>query len=132
MPPLISVLKTLKTKPDVILCDGQGIAHPRRLGLASHLGVTLETSTIGCAKSHLYGKFQEPPPGLKGAYQFIKDSSDGLLGIVLRTRAYTNPVFVSPGHKMDIETAGDIVMACCTKFRIPEPLRIAHQLAKNG
>lgn len=131
LPALLEVITLLTVQPDIILCSGQGIAHPRRLGLAAHLGVSIDKPVIGCAVSHQYGNYEEPPPGVKGAYQFLKDTDGDLLGVVLRTRPFTKPLFVSPGHKVDIETAGDIALACCKKYRIPEPLRIAHNLAKN-
>jgi len=129
LPLLLEVISKLKTAPDVYMCDGQGIAHPRRLGLASHLGLKLGKPSLGCAKSRLYGEFDEPPPGLKGSYQFLKAPGGELIGIVLRSRPYVKPIFVSPGHLMDIDTAGDIAAACCLKYRIPEPTRLAHKIS---
>lgn len=125
-PPVIAALKRLQGRPDVFIFDGQGIAHPRRLGLAAHLGVLLNVPSIGCAKSVLYGTYTEPPPGLKGAYTFLKNKETEIIGIALRTRIYVKPVIVSIGHLIDLDTAGDIVLKCCKHTRIPEPIRIAH------
>lgn len=132
VPPVLSAFKKLKTMPDVILVDGQGIAHPRRIGLATHLGILLHIPTIGCAKSHLYGTYEDPPPGLYGAYTFLKDESAEIIGIVLRTRMFVKPLFVSTGHMINLEVAGDIVMGCLKKRRIPEPLRLAHIYTQQG
>ncbi|MHB9156122.1 MAG: endonuclease V, partial [Endomicrobiales bacterium] len=131
LPPLLKVIKTLKTGVSVFICGAPGIAHPQRLGLASHLGVTLRQPTIGCAQTPFYGEYDEPPPGLRGAYQYLRDNDGDILGVALRTKPYARPLFVSPGHLMDIETAGDLVLACCTKYRLPEPLRLAHRAAKK-
>jgi len=127
-PLLIECLKKLKNLPDVTIFDGHGIAHPRRMGIATYVGISLDISTIGCAKNLLYGNYEEPPPGVKGAYNFLRDEYGEIIGIVLRTKEFVRPVFVSPGHKMDIEISGDIILACCKKYRIPEPLRIAHKI----
>ena len=132
VPALLRVIGSFKQKPDVLLCDGQGIAHPRRIGLAAHLGVLTGMPAVGCAKSHLYGAFDEPPPGVKGAYQFLKDTDGDILGVVLRTRPYVQPLFVSPGHLVDVETASDIILCSCKKYRIPEPLRLAHTACVNA
>jgi deoxyribonuclease V len=131
LPLLMKLLPRVKTAVDVFLCDGHGIAHPRRCGLAAHFGVTAEKPVIGCAEEPLFGEFTEPPPGIKGAYQYLRDDGE-VLGVVLRTKPLVKPLFVSPGHLMDVETAGDLVLAACTKYRIPEPLRSAHQLAKQA
>lgn len=128
-PLLIECIEKLKNKPDVTLFDGHGIAHPRKIGIATYVGVVLDIPTIGCAKNLLYGIYDEPPPGVKGAYNFLKDPYGEIIGIVLRTREYVKPIFVSPGHKLDIEISGDIVLACCRKYRIPEPLRVAHKIS---
>ncbi len=123
-PFLIEAIKKLKTKPDVILVDGQGIAHPRRMGLASHLGVCLDLPTIGCAKSRLIGEYSAVPE-TPGEYSLLKDKGEDV-GIVLRTRKGVKPIFVSPGHLMDIKTAYHIVMQCLKGYRLPEPTRLAH------
>lgn len=131
IPPLLEAFAKLSLEPDIIICDGQGIAHPRRLGIASHLGLVLDKATIGCAKSLLYGKYEEPPPGIKGAYTYLKDPYGEYIGIVLRTKANVQPVFVSVGHKIALELATDLVLACCRRYRLPEPIRQAHLLASR-
>ncbi|RMI15266.1 MAG: deoxyribonuclease V [Calditrichaeota bacterium] len=125
VPVLVNIFRRLPDSVDVILCDGQGIAHPRRFGLAAHLGVVLDVPTIGCAKSRLIGTYREPA-SVKGAWSDLWDGPERI-GVVLRTREGVKPVFVSPGHKMTIDTAREIVMRCVTRYRIPEPLRLAHQ-----
>ena len=110
----------------MFIVDGQGICHPRRLGIASHLGLFLDKPTIGCAKSRLFGSFEEPPMQ-KGSYSLLTDSDD-VIGAVLRTRTNVKPVFVSVGNKCLLEDAIEITLACTTRFRLPEPTRLAHQL----
>ncbi len=128
IPPLLMAWQKLKIAPDLLLCDGQGIAHPRGFGLASHLGLVLGLPSIGCAKSPLFGSFDEPGP-LKGGRAPIRDGSNRTIGTVLRTRDGVNPIFVSVGHLIDLRTAVRIVLSCTTRFRIPDPLRAAHRLA---
>jgi len=128
IPPMVEAAKRLKHKPDVWLIDGAGIAHPRGIGLASHWGLIVNIPTIGCAKSHLYGHYEDPPVQ-KGSYTPIKSNSGKVIGIVLRTRREVKPIFMSPGHLIDIESAKEIVLMTCTKYRNPEPLRHAHKLA---
>ena len=128
IPPLLEALKKLRGKPDIILCDGQGIAHPRGLGLASHLGLVLGIPTIGCAKSPLYGEFEEPGAE-RGSTSPIKDPQGRTIGSVVRTRDRTRPLYVSVGHRITLKKAVSIVMDCLKSFRIPEPLRAAHRLA---
>ena len=128
-PLILAICEGLTVKPDIILVDGQGIAHPRRLGLASHLGLILDTPTIGCAKSRLCGQHHEP--GLEaGSYAEISDRGE-VIGAALRTRLRVKPIYVSIGHKIDLETAIDWVMKCCCGYRLPEPTRLAH-LAAGG
>ncbi|MFH1282317.1 MAG: endonuclease V [bacterium] len=124
-PILLELLKKISKIPDVLIMDGHGIAHPRGVGLASHIGLFLDIPTIGCAKSLLYGHTQEPPPGVKGAYTFIKDDGGSLIGMTLRTREYKNPVYVSVGNKLNLDMATDIIMKLLGKYRIPEPIRQA-------
>jgi len=124
-PILIEALKKLRRVPDVVICDGQGIAHPRRFGLASHIGLLIGLPTIGCAKSVLYGHYEEPI-NLSGAYTFLKDDRGELIGAVLRTKKDVKPISVSQGYKIDLDQALDIIIACCLGGRIPEPLRLAH------
>jgi deoxyribonuclease V len=121
-------LRDLEGDIDLLLCDGQGTAHPRGLGLASHLGLLLDIPTIGCAKSPLYGDFDQPPPA-KGSRAPIRDPGGRTIGTVLRTRESTRPLFVSVGHRIDLRTAVRMVLATTTRYRIPEPLRAAHRLA---
>jgi deoxyribonuclease V len=128
IPVLLHCYKKLKTKPDLILVDGQGIAHPRALGLASHLGVLLGKPTIGCAKSHLYGTY-EFPEATRGASAPILARGDKRIGWVLRTREAINPIFVSPGHLVDLEDCKTYVLNSTTRYRLPEPIRYAHRLA---
>jgi len=133
-PVCIAAVEKLKTKPDLFIIDGQGIAHPRRLGLAAHLGLFFDKPTIGCAKSRLIGQFQEPPLE-KGAYTLLKDKQGvkrdmqyETIGAVVRTRTNVKPVFVSVGNKCLLKDAIRITLACTTKYRLPEPTRLPHQL----
>jgi len=114
----------------VLLVDGQGIAHPRRLGIATHLGVLLDWPSVGCAKSRLFG--QAPEPEIEqGAFTWLREG-DQVLGVVLRTRRGVKPVFVSPGHRMDIDRARELVLSCTAGYRLPEPTRQAHILAEKA
>lgn len=124
-PVCIAAAKKLKISPDIFMIDGQGIAHPRRLGLAAHLGLFFDASTFGCAKSRLTGQFDEPSIE-KGAFNPLKDKNE-VIGSVVRTRSKVKPVFVSVGNKCLLEDAIDITLACAIKYRIPEPTRLAHQ-----
>ncbi len=128
IPPVLEAWKALAGRPDLILCDGHGLAHPRGFGMASHLGLLLDTPSIGCAKSHLFGSFTEPGP-LKGETAKVIGKSGAVIGAVLRTRDRTRPVYVSVGHLIDLETALRFVLGCCPRYRIPAPLREAHRLA---
>jgi deoxyribonuclease V len=127
IPVILQCYNKLRCKPDLMLVDGQGIAHPRGLGFATHLGVLLKTPTIGCAKSHLFGDYQ-PPAIRKGSYAYVV-SHTKRIGLVLRTRDGVNPLFVSPGHLVDIDDCREYVLASVGKYRIPDPLRYAHQFA---
>ena len=126
LPPLVKALERLRASPDVVLFDGQGLAHPRRLGLACHAGLLLGRSTVGCAKSRLVGTHDPVGPNRGDFSPLLLDSE--VVGSVLRTRSGVNPVFVSPGHLMDVSSSGDLVLATTTRYRIPEPLRLAHVL----
>ncbi len=128
-PALVKAIKLLKKEPDVILFDGQGIAHPRGMGIASHIGLLLDIPSIGVAKSRLFGYYREPGRE-KGSYSLLL-SNKRVIGAVLRTRSNVKPLFVSPGHKIDIKGAIEIVLKCTTKYRIPEPLRKADRLSKE-
>ncbi|MHC4951872.1 MAG: deoxyribonuclease V [Planctomycetota bacterium] len=124
-PVCLKAAAKLKTTPDLWLIDGQGIAHPRRIGLASHLGLFLNTPTIGCAKSRLIGTYNEPETE-KGSFSWLYDK-DEKIGAVVRTRANVKPLFISPGHLCSFDNAIEYTLACTTKYRLPEPTRIAHQ-----
>ncbi len=124
-PVCIAAAKKLKTVPDCIIVDGQGIAHPRRLGLACHLGLFLDIPTIGCAKSRLIGDFKMPAMQ-KCSTSPLKDKNE-IISSVVRTRSGIKPVFVSVGHECRLADAVRIVLDCCGKYRLPEPSRIAHQ-----
>jgi deoxyribonuclease V len=115
----------LKCTSDLWLIDGQGVAHPRRLGLASHLGLFLNTPTIGCAKSRLIGSYQEPKSE-KGNFSWLHDK-DQKIGAVVRTRNNVKPLFISPGHLCSFDNAIEYTLECTTQYRLPEPTRIAHQ-----
>ena len=126
-PALLAALGKLKNTPHVLLCDGHGLAHPRRCGLACHLGLLTSLPAVGCAKRALVGAWQEPGTE-RGETTLLTDGGE-ILGAVLRTRSGVKPVFVSVGHRVDLESALQLVLACGGGFRLPEPLRRAHQLA---
>jgi len=126
-PAIIAALNKLKRKPDVILIDGQGIAHPRGIGSASHLGILLDVPTIGCGKTKLVGKYRDPGE-LKGNWTELLFNGQ-IVGAVLRTRDSVRPLFVSPGHRIDLQGAIRIALACVGRYRIPEPLRSADMLS---
>ncbi|MFA5354957.1 MAG: endonuclease V [Thermodesulfovibrionales bacterium] len=126
---LMEALKRLPRAPDLVLCDGQGIAHPRGIGVASHIGVLMGIPTIGCAKSRLVGEF-DLPPSAKGRWTYLVYQGRNV-GAVLRTRNGVKPVFVSPGHLMDIPSSVEIVMGSMGRFRLPEPLRRADSLSRG-
>jgi len=128
-PLIIAACEELEATPDLILVDGQGIAHPRRLGLASHLGLLWGRPTIGCAKSRLCGEHKIVPPE-KGSYVEITDNGE-VIGAALRTKAGAPPLYISIGHMVDLETAISWVLRCCQGQRLPEPTRLAH-LAASG
>jgi len=129
LPLTIAALERLHVTPDLIMVDGQGVAHPRRFGLASHLGLLLDIPTIGCAKSRLCGNHEEP--GIeRGRYADLVDK-DEKIGVVLRTRPGVKPVYVSIGHRVDLQTARYWVLESCRGYRLPEPTRLAH-LAAGG
>jgi deoxyribonuclease V len=128
IPALIAALKKLKVKPDLVLVDGQGIAHPRRMGIASHLGILWNVPTIGCAKSRLIGVYQKP--GMKkGDWSPLRLDQE-VVGAVLRTREVVRPLFISPGHKIDLADSIKIVIQSLSAFRLPEPLRRADHLSR--
>lgn len=125
LPPLAEAFARLSAPPDVVLCDGHGRAHPRRFGLACHLGVALDLPAIGCAKSRLVGTHREP--GLRrGSRTALRDGRE-TIGAVLRTRDGVKPIFVSIGHRVSLDGAVRIVLASCRGHRVPEPVRAAHE-----
>jgi deoxyribonuclease V len=128
IPGLLSVLEKLKTEPDVLMCDAQGIAHRLRMGLAAHAGILLDRPVLGCAKSVLYGAFDEPGQE-KGSVSYMHDSDGEVIGAAVRTRTSVKPVYVSPGNKIDLEKSIELVLACSPRYRIPVPLRLAHNLS---
>ncbi len=126
---MLEALDRLKMTPDLLIFDGQGLAHPRRFGLACHLGLLVDRPAIGCAKSRLCGQYQEP--GLqRGDHTLLIDQGE-VVGAVVRTRAGIKPVFVSIGHRVDLLTSIHYVLTCCRGYRLPEPIRRAHQLARG-
>lgn len=126
-PAVLAALKKLRTRPDLLLCDGQGLAHPRRFGLACHLGLLLDIPSIGVAKSRLIGAHGEVP-GEKGGWAALEGAGE-VIGAVLRTRTGAKPVYVSIGHRIGLAAAIDHVLRCTTRYRLPETTRQAHRLA---
>ena len=129
LPPLQEAWKQLKIVPDVLIMDGHGIAHPRRMGIATHFGILEDQPAIGCAKNNLTGNFEEPEPE-KGSYRYVRDNEERI-GIVLRSRTKVKPIFVSPGHKVSFRDSREIVMQCLTKYKLPETTRMAHDLVNQ-
>jgi deoxyribonuclease V len=128
-PVVLEAFAKLSRRPDLVLCDGQGIAHPRRIGLASHLGLWLALPTIGCAKSLLCGTYDEPGPE-RGDRSPLVDKGE-IIGAVVRTRSRVQPVYVSPGHLCDLETAVRVTLATAVKYRLPVPARMAHEYVND-
>jgi len=128
-PLVLAACQKLSTDPDIILVDGQGIAHPRRFGIASHIGLLLNTPTIGCAKSRLCGN-HAPVNAEAGAYAELTDKGE-IIGVAMRTKTGVNPIYVSIGHKIDLPTAIHWVIKCCRNKRLPEPCRLAHLAASS-
>jgi deoxyribonuclease V len=128
-PSVLAALGKIHTWPDLILFDAQGLAHPRRLGLASHLGAILDQPCIGCAKSRLVGVHEEPGNAV-GDWVPLEDAGQ-TIGAVVRSRTGVKPLYVSIGHRIDLPTAIDFVSRCCTRYRLPETTRYAHKLASG-
>jgi deoxyribonuclease V len=126
IPVVLQAFKRLNQRPDVVLCDGQGRAHPRRLGLASHLGLALQVPTIGCAKSRLVGEVRGEVGEARGSRAPLVDAGERI-GTVLRTRTGVKPLYVSVGHRIDLASAERWVLATATRYRLPEPSRMAHR-----
>lgn len=134
LPCILGAFDKLKQRPEMVMVDGQGIAHPRRLGIASHLGLWLDLPTIGCAKSILRGDYDKDALGEEaGAWVPLVDKRKGeVLGAALRTRTRVNPMFISLGHRITLETSIRYVMACAKGYRLPEPTRQADKLSKDN
>lgn len=127
-PAVLAAWSKLQNKPDLLMFDGQGIAHPRGIGIASHMGLWLECPTIGVAKSKLYGRHAEVGPQ-RGDRADLLDKQGNIIGTVLRTRERTNPLYISPGHLIGVEQATQFVLTCSAGYRLPEPTRWAHKVA---
>lgn len=129
-PALMKALSKLSRTPDLLIFDGQGIAHPEGMGIASHIGALLDIPSIGCAKSRLAGRHRQPRRGRGSRARLLIDGST--VGAVLRTRDGVKPVFVSPGHRIDLEGAIKIVLKCAARYRLPEPIRCADRLSRKS
>ncbi|BBL79778.1 endonuclease V [Rubrobacter xylanophilus] len=129
VPAVIGALREVETPVDALICDAQGRAHPRRMGLACHVGLFVDVPTVGCAKSRLVGDFREPGEE-KGSVSDLLHGGE-VVGRVVRTRDGVSPVFVSVGNRMDLGSAVELVLACCTRYRLPEPVRQAHNAANR-
>jgi deoxyribonuclease V len=125
-PAVLAAVRKLRCQPDVFMFDAQGLAHPRRFGLASHVGLLMDCPSIGCAKSRLCGEHAAPATKAGSAAPLI--DHDEKVGVVLRTRDGINPVYVSVGHRVTLDDAITVVMSCVTRYRLPEPTRLAHIL----
>jgi len=126
-PVLEAAFKRLQAEPDVFLFDGMGIMHPRRLGVAAHMGLWLGRPTVGCGKTHLLGTY-DAPASERGARSPVQHHGEQI-GVVLRTRAGVKPVYISPGNRIDLESAVTLALACTPRYRLPEPIRMAHRAA---
>jgi deoxyribonuclease V len=129
IPAVLQALDRLERLPDLILCDGQGRAHPRRFGLASHLGVYIDRPTIGVGKTRLVGEYSEPGYQ-RGSSSPLVDGEE-VIGVVLRTRTRVKPLFVSIGHRISLSSAIHYTLRCCTRYKLPETTRWAHRLASG-
>lgn len=129
-PAILAACAKLRAEPDLLIFDGQGLAHPRRMGIATHVGLFLDRPTIGCAKSRLCGEHSELP-SQAGSWVPLADRGE-VIGAVVRTRSGVRPVYVSLGHRVDLEAAIHYVLTCCRGYRLPEPCRLAHRAAAGG
>jgi deoxyribonuclease V len=129
-PALLAALRQLRTTPDLLMCDGQGLAHPRRFGIACHLGVLCDLPSVGCAKSRLIGEHEVPPPA-RGAAVPLHHRNE-IIGTVLRTQTDVRPLYVSVGHRINLESTQRLVLDCSVRYRLPEPTRLADQLAARA
>lgn len=129
IPAILAAMKKLTFMPNLLMVDGQGIAHPRRMGIAAHLGVLMDLPSIGVAKSRLTGSYEEPGPRKGDQSQLM--AGEERIGSVLRSKENTNPLFISPGHRVDMDTAVMLTLQCLTRYRLPEPTRLADKLSKT-
>lgn len=129
LPSILEAMEQLQTKPDLVMADGQGVAHPRRCGLASHLGLVLELPSIGCAKSRLIGTHAEPARA-RGSWRPLRDGGE-TIGAAVRTREGTRVVYVSVGHRVSLASAIRIVLECSPRYRVPQPTRLADQATRK-
>lgn len=129
IPSVAGALEKVETAADALILDAQGLAHPRRMGLASHLGLFLDVPTVGCAKRLLVGRYEEPGEEKGSATDLVHRGE--VVGRVVRTRSRVSPVFVSVGNGIGLESAVELVLACCTKYRLPETTRRAHDAANR-
>src|ERR671912_2491529 len=129
LPPVVGALEKVETAVDALILDAQGLAHPRRMGLASHLGIFIDVPTVGCAKSRLVGSYEEPGREKGSATDLVHRGET--VGRVVRTREGVSPVYVSVGSGIDLDSSVELVLACCTKYRLPEPTRQAHNAANR-
>jgi deoxyribonuclease V len=129
MPSLLGALEKVETAVDILVLDAQGLAHPRRMGLASHVGLFLDVPTVGCAKTVLVGKFEEP--GMEKGNTTDMVHRGEVVGRAVRTRDAVSPVYISVGNGVDLDSSVELVLACCTKYRLPEPTRQAHNAANR-
>ncbi|MDQ4106401.1 MAG: deoxyribonuclease V [Actinomycetota bacterium] len=129
IPSVAGALEKVETPVDAVIFDAQGLAHPRRMGLASHMGLFLDVPTVGCAKSRLVGEYEEPGAEKGSATDLVHRGE--VVGRVVRTRTNVSPVYVSVGNRVDLESAVELVLACCTRYRLPETTRQAHRTAND-
>lgn len=132
MPPLLAAYRKLRSKPDVIICDGQGLAHPRRFGLACHLGIALNVPTIGCGKTRLVGRYEDLALERGATSPLVDELTGEVLGVALRTQPAINPLFVSVGHRVSLTTARELVLTMSGAVRLPETTRQADKMAREA
>jgi deoxyribonuclease V len=132
-PALLQAFRQVTSQPDLVMFDGQGIAHPQRMGIAAHVGLWLDVPTIGCAKSWLTGRYEVHTLDETAGASIPLMAEDGSsIGAVVRTKTRTKPMFVSPGYQADVETSVSVVLQCCKGYRLPEPTRLAHLLVNRA
>lgn len=131
IPPLLKCWQKLKRKPDIVVVDGHGIAHPRRLGIATHFGLVTGVPTIGCGKSLLYGKYKEPTLNAASESPLFDPKTNEQIGIVLRTKRNVKPIFVAPGNKITLKESREIIQVTLRGYRLPEPTRRVHNLVND-